>query len=953
MIGREADLGALRAAFASGANGAPHVALISGEAGIGKTRLVTEFLNEISLSPRDPAVVVATGQCVDLGDIGAPFSPVRRMLRQLYLEVGDQQFREAAGTALVIRTLGALVPDLAPEADTRPDIAPEFVTEAIELVIAELGRTRHLVIVFEDLHWADPATLALLKDLSITLRGGHVTILMTYRTDDVGRRHALRPVLTDLERNRAVSVVPLARLGLEDAAVLAAALRAGLRAEQARIVAARSEGVPFLVEELVELDAGAPLPGTLRDVVLARYERLSPLAAKVVATLAVGGVRVDEDLLADVYDGEPSELRAALREATDASVLVADRDGYRFRHALIREAVHDDLFPRERIDLHNRYADALEQRVSAGRREDAAELAEHRLLAHDIPKAFDATLIARQHAEETLAPIAAASLGERLLDLWPQIADAAERVGLSRAALSLEVAQAYEDGGERDKAMRAAEAGIKHAVPDENLVRVALMSELGDRLLTSGRRLEASEVLRTAHDLLDPDGPAEERALLARIDAVRVMVDPRLEPTAVDIIDRAVALAESAGEPAALGMALLQRAGWHGDRGELVTAETDLRRAADLPADIRTHLQAMVNLTGFHLMVGHYQDAVEAGRRAIGEAVLAGQERGLGAFLTLNVGEAEIALGEFGSGLAMVERAGSALPTSHYFQSCVLTLLATSTLWNDEVDRSRSYRAREASMAIDGNVERLCFRVQSGGYAALAEAAPRGAVADAEGLAERTKTVLEYEQPGMTDCILPMSGWLAASDRRARSILFPTLDRALALPDPGPQSAAFKAVSRAFLADDVTAWREGLAQAEEGRIPNRYVHLARFRLGKALLATGEREEASAQLDRVSSEAPAKGASLIARWARMLTAIASSQILDTAASPALSSLSTRELQVLGLVAEGLTNPQIGRRLYISPKTVSVHVSAVLAKIGAANRAEAAAIYTAASAPSFIR
>ncbi|WP_434316831.1 helix-turn-helix transcriptional regulator [Leifsonia sp. P73] len=951
MVGRAAELAVMRDVFAAGSTGVARVALVSGEAGIGKTRLINEFLHEIESAPQTPPVVVATGQCVDLGDFGAPFTPIRRMLRELYAMVGDREFRDAAGSALAVKALRALVPELAPDSDTTPDVPPEFIREAVERLVAGLSLARHLVLVFEDMHWADPATLALMTALSITPRSEHVTTVMTYRSDDVGPAHPLHALLAELDRHRTVTTLPLTRLDMADAEQIARAVGGGLGHDQAAAIAARSEGVPFFIEELAELDIGTPLPVTLRDVVLARYERLSPLAAGVVATVAGGGVYVDDDLVAEVYDGRPDSLRIGLREAIDASVLVTERDGYRFRHALIQEAVHDVLLPGERVELHARYASSLHRRVSAGHREHAAELAEHWLRARRIPDAFDAILVARDHANDTLAPISAASLGERLLELWSLVPDAQMRAGLSRAAVALEVARAYEDAGERVQAFTAAEAGLRLAEPGETLLRSRLLFEIGSRHRSAGRRDEASECFLAARRLVDGDGEPEERALLARIDATRAITDRRLASTAREVTDRAVALAEGAGDPVSLTYALFARAHWLDEWGDFEGGGIALHRAAAVAPDVGTHLAAMVNLTGHLLQIGEYQEGIEAGRRAYDEAIAAGQERGLGAFLSLNLAETAINLGDVEFGVACGERALPFLPTTPYFQNCILLVLAMAALWDDEGDRSRALREREKDVVADnGNDENIVGRLLLDGYAALTEAAPGHRVEGSNALGERILAVLDWERPGRTQHLLPMAGWLAMREPALRTRLLPAIQHARALPSTGSQSSAFGALAYAFSDDGVPAWSDALAQAEEGRIPNRYVHLARLRLAEALLESRHRDEAATLVEQVIAEAPTRGASLIARWARELIIRARLNVPVVLPQPrpeVAAPLTRRERQILALVAEGLTNREIAGRLYISPKTVSVHVSAILAKLGAANRTEAAAYYAVAS------
>src|SRR5690606_31052232 len=175
----------------------------------------------------------------------------------------------------------------------------------------------------------------------------------------VGRGHPLRPLVADLERNRSIATVDLQRLGDDDTAALVAELGAALASEEVEELIARSDGVPFFVEELVALD-GSELPDTLRDLVLARVERLSTDAREAMSALAAGGVRVPHELLETVAGVDDATLIRGLREALAAQVIVADGDGYACRHAPIQEMVDDEHLPSERAALHARYADAID-----------------------------------------------------------------------------------------------------------------------------------------------------------------------------------------------------------------------------------------------------------------------------------------------------------------------------------------------------------------------------------------------------------------------------------------------------------------------------------------------------------------------------------------------------------------------------------------------------------------
>ena len=254
MIGRRAELDTLLEAFDDGVTGHPRTVIVRGEAGIGKTRLVQEFLAEASgRARRGLPLVVAIGQCVDLGPIGAPFGPIRRVLRDLHAAVGTDGLREAAGSPAVIATLAALVPGIADDAVAGEERPGEF-AEAIEVLLESLSGDRHVVVVIEDLQWADAATLALLKTLASTLRGRHLTIVATYRSDDIDRFHPLKPVLAELDRTRTIIRVEVGRLSPEEVAEQVAQLATADRdLRDVDELADRSGGIPFLVEELVDL----------------------------------------------------------------------------------------------------------------------------------------------------------------------------------------------------------------------------------------------------------------------------------------------------------------------------------------------------------------------------------------------------------------------------------------------------------------------------------------------------------------------------------------------------------------------------------------------------------------------------------------------------------------------------------------------------------------------------
>ena len=424
MVGRGADLQVLRAAWETAQVAGPRAAVIRGEAGIGKSRLVTELLESI-----DGEAAVAVGQCLDTGGaVGAPFASIKGIVQDLGAAFGAEALLEAAGRNADVLT--SLVPRLdRGRPGDRPDLGEasgEDVHEAFGDVLEALSEERPIVVLLEDLHWADVTTLALLSALLRRLRRSRVLVLLTYRPEDLGRGHPLRPLLIQLDRNPAVDRVELAALD-EETVAEQAGLILGRRLDQLELsqVVRRSDGVPFFVEEFLGASSpGAGLPWTLRELVMARYERLTPVTQRVLRALAAGGATVDHDLAETVLAGEPGELDAAVAEAVERGILVAGPFDYRFRHALLREGILDVLLPGERSQWHSRYALTLSERPDA--ESHGVQIAQHWMSAHDLPRAFDATVRAML-SSSTLAPATAAQLGERAIDLWPQVSEARAR----------------------------------------------------------------------------------------------------------------------------------------------------------------------------------------------------------------------------------------------------------------------------------------------------------------------------------------------------------------------------------------------------------------------------------------------------------------------------------------------------------------------------------------------
>ena len=323
--------------------------------------------------------------------------------------------------------------------------------------------TRPVLLTLEDIHWADRSTRSFLAFLARSLCAERVLTVATYRSDELHRRHPLRPLLAELERAQRARRVELCRLerdelGSSSADILGAPPAAGPRGAHV----GRSEGNPLFTEELLAagLDGRGSLPPTLRDALMVRIEALGEAAEETLRLLAAAR-RADHELLADAGGLDARALRDALREAVAHHIVsVSDEGHYAFRHALLREVVHDDLLPGERVELHLALARALERRAEAhgGGAWVTAGIAHHYRAAGDQPAALRASLRAAEEAVRVLAYGEAAALLERVLELWDRVPEAEELAGSDRAAILRRAADAHRLEGDDIRAHDAAGA---------------------------------------------------------------------------------------------------------------------------------------------------------------------------------------------------------------------------------------------------------------------------------------------------------------------------------------------------------------------------------------------------------------------------------------------------------------------------------------------------------------
>jgi DNA-binding CsgD family transcriptional regulator len=925
LIGRAADLAALHDDLAA-VDDAGRAVVISGDAGMGKTRLLREFTAQLENA------VVLRGGCVDSGSGPAPLAAIADLVRGTVDAFGAEAVRDAAGRGA--DALGVLVPSLGGDAE-----AAERLADVVVELLSTLARRRRLVVVVEDLHWADGTTLEIVGRLVRRASTLPVLMVLTYRSDDVGRGHPLRPLLAELERGRMLAHRPLSRLTDAEAGALAGAIGGDRVApEVLRDIAARSEGIPFYVEELASF-SGERLPTSLRDVLLLRYEALDAASRGFVRVLATGGVAVPHAVAREVMGGDEAAFEAAVRAGVDAQVIVVHDDDYAFRHALMREAVYAELLPSERLRSHAAYATALEALAPTPR--VLADIAHHWWAARVPDRALAAAVNAQRAASRASAWSTAAEAGERALELWETVPDPVAVSGLTWVQLLRRTASVLVSANRHERALAFAREAAAAWPQDDPAGLASVLGELATVELQSGTSDGLETIGRALAILGDDSGHELLRADLL-LSSARVHMLNRGPQLGWDMAMAAKATAEpfaEAGDPGAaeiVAQALLIAATCRtasGDPDAVELFEEARQRSAGF---VRPMMRYYINYSNTLMLVGRYDEAADLAREGVAYGREHFADRGPLLMTEVNLIEAMMYAGR----LREAERMGEQLAPlieSGLYSAFLRERLLCLAVW-----RGRLEQAEDAltdilrELAPFGVYE---YQTRLGLAYDLGELAL--AHGDARRALEQAATARELAPEGTN---APLDLPLAAVAARAVALLRAQGD------DEGTDAELqpFREII-----DRLTGWPiaplwaavfaaelgEGPWSAVVDAVGPAYIHAyAMLRDGQRLVAAADRAAAQQRLEAARTFAEEIGADLLAQQARQLLSDA-----GLSSSPRDPLLTAREEQVLELVAEGLSNGQIAERLYISVKTVSVHVSAILRKLGASSRTEAAAIH----------
>ena len=973
FVGRREEIASLTALLEHARDGEPGFAIVAGEAGVGKTRLVTELAGQAA----DSGFTVLAGHCVELGAEGLPLAPLIDALRTLARTTARTELADVLGPAR--RGLGRLLPELDPGGSAEPAADGVQVSQLLELVLGLLGRLsarRPLLLVLEDLHWSDQSTRELVAFLIRSLRGVRVVLLATYRSDELNRRHPLRPLIASWDRLRTVQHVELRRFEPgEVAAQLGAILGTEPAARLVDLVFDRSGGNAYLVEELAGLVRGggdpADLPPSLADVLLSRVDALSPEAQRLLRTAAVAGRSVPDKLLGEVAGVGDPEFYAGLREAVESHLLVVDHTGrsYAFRHALTRDAVYEDMLPGERGALHAAYGEALtrDPDLAGDTAAVPAALAHHWYAALDLPRALPASIAAARHALITFAPAEAQRHLERALEMWPRVPDAEERTGLDQAEVASLADEAAYQAGAIDRSLSLFDQALAGLPAEGDAVRRALVLDRRARTLRdTGREPEAIAALEEALTLLPADQVTRAHAVVLSSLAMSVWRANDMDATmslaarAVQAARQVGAVQQEADSSITLGSA----------RGYLSADDAgldDLRAGLALATDIGAHfiaLRAYVNISDVLELLGRHQEAADAAREGMALADRVGLARSLGAFLAGNLAESLLRLGRWTEAEQLATQAVNAMPEGVFAATVLLLRAELAAMTGRYQDADTDVRAARRALGQTHDEQYALTLLYADALVALGRGdldAARRLTAD--GLADYGGAMSgRYVWPVLwLASRTEADGATRARDRReevpdgAAARYQELASLAADLTAPNAASRGYRALVTAELVRatgevGVTAWQ---AAAEAWQTTGEPYPLAYtwLRLAEVVAAAGDRQaagrsvrEAHAVASRVGAVPIAAEAAALARRTRLSLAEPEAAAVRPAAEDPLArfGLTEREREILLLLAAGRSNPQIAGVLFISPKTASVHVSNILAKLGVDSRVEAAAV-----------
>jgi ATP/maltotriose-dependent transcriptional regulator MalT len=955
FVGRDLSLGVLRSALRRASDGSPSVVLMSGETGVGKTRLVRELIATEDLT-------LLYGACVPMAGDPLPFAPLTQALRRLH--------RIGALNLQLDRSpdLARLVPGLVrtgPGDFSEPGPFSQLgLFQAVLGLLERLGAAAPVALVVEDVHWADRSTLDLVRFLAAELMSERALLVVTCREDAVMAGTQLASWLADLGRLEITERLRLERLDPDDTARLVSSLL-GTDADPALVQAAsnRSAGNPLFVEHLVLQGADGRLPTTLSELLATRVVALPEGTRGLLRAAAVLGRPATVSLLALTLRSSVEDTEALLQPAIAQHVMEVRRDDtIGFRHPAFGEVVRAEMLPEQRRALHRAAAVALESMVATregselvDRDSVAGELARHWVEVGDPARALDATVTAGTAAERMCAFADAHGHFTRAVGLLPRVPDSMH----DPVWLLAHGAQCASLIGDSDEAVRLIEQALQIAT--DAPVRAELWTRLGSIHYLAGRGPEAERSFSEALDLV-PE--AEESVLVARIHAGRGLLAAawsRLDD-ADQSCERGLAVARKVGARREEGQVLSAMGVVASARGDLEGAVHRLRDALAIahevgnPDDLAT---AYINLSHVLGLAGRLDEVVELCREGIEVLTRVGLSRQSGSFLRGNLSHALIDSGRLSEATSVIDLALAQQPRGMRAAPVLIQAGRVALLQGRlAVARDRLQQARsiiESEKAPDAwlrEVTEVATEVE------LWAGRPEAAYDLVVGGLRRVAGTHEDSLVGM----LVALGYRSLADQaethrdpasreRLQALRLPFREAGTALAMTQLDDAALAAwqraeTSRLDLASDPDLWAEAVAQWQALRRPVAAAY-SLWREAEARLDSGVDSHGTATLRAAHQEALRLEFTVLVDEVERLAGWHRVDLVQVSTDPPSTaldaySLTPRELEVLRCLAAARSNQEIADLLFISVKTASVHVSNILRKLDVSGRREAARV-----------
>ena len=872
------------------------------------------------------------------------------------------------------RAVVAVIPPTQPLSE----FAQSRLFESMLRFLDRLAHEQPVVLIIEDIHWADRSTLDLLMFLARMVRHERLLVVATYRSNELYPQHPLQMALAELYRSRRLERLELPPFDREDLGLLLGGiLGRPLSPATVQRIFGRSDGNAFLAEELLAAERDHPeqeLPRRLKGILLARIAALAEDTTHVLRLIATVGRPIEHHLLAAAAQLPETRLLAATREAVDRQVLRTERDAYAYRHALLQQAVYSELLPGERLQLHAAVAVALSDDPHAGaRRETAAELAHHWYMAHDCPRALTHSIAAARAAAEVLGFTEAHQHYERAFSLWDQVHDAQDQAGLRLSELQLEAAEAAGWAGLAERAATLIQAALAEMGSQVEPTQAAVLrARMAEWLWDAGDTKTALATYEEASRLVANDPPSVGKARVLAGHATELMrqgqfsASRRLSEEAIEVARAVGAQAEEGralntlgcdlselGDPeagiSALRRALMlsERAGRFDDvhraylnlstvldddagrpQEALQVLQQGLERLRELGLELALPSNTLrTNLAATLWYMGRWREAEEVLNETQTKDVparFALQLPMLRARLHLAHGQFDLAR-EYAQAAAQI--AGQLIDSVS--QSSLQRFLAELAIWQGDHAGAPSAAAK-ALQYLTTDDHSYAIRVCDIGLRAEADAAER-----ARDRGARASEVAEIHATGEQ-----LLGYARESLARLGG------KHSMARAHAAGCEAEF---TRLELRSDPEQW--GTVTAAWDAIIGPYeAAYARWRQAEAVL-TRRAPGAATVLQKAYKTTVELGEVPLRNELERLSRRARIDLQPPSAKPPTTSpermakaaaLTPREQEVLRNLVEGRTNRQIARALFISEKTASVHVSNIMSKLGAANRSEAAAI-----------